>query len=373
MKKIKQSIIWFFVIFTLIAGTSMAGALESIIPGSEPESVYITFVFSSSVEEESVTFNANPSKTIYSLEIENMTGKNMDLPLRNGPVEGMWTRMLDNDRFMVNVALLVPAKEEPELTVEENQITLKFWRSSKKVSVDRFKAYGMDIKSVISYLFGTDLLNLPYVVTPLISNIRVNIGFSSTYPEDILRNVLISLGKKVGYAYLTDGTFYMGTPEEVTDVVNAFWKTYVGVDIKTGDGITGELDKIRNRLPIEAFLEYLPNMSTLLAFGDLETHMMLSELLTSSYITEEYSVDKNVAEFVSFDDLVAFGRQIARLLCENDVVIEAIPQLNKLIISGKENDVNKVIDYLNQFKSQIKESAESDEMRRIEITLPENF
>jgi hypothetical protein len=114
-------------------------------------------------------------------------------------------------------------------------------------------------------------------------------------------------------------------------------------------------------------------MSTLLAFGDLETHMMLSELLTSSYVTEEYSVDKSVVDFVSFDDLVAFGRQIARLLCENDVVIEAIPQLNRLIISGKENDVNKVIDYLNQYKSQIKESAESDEMRRIEITLPENF
>ncbi|MFW6120060.1 MAG: hypothetical protein ACOC80_04070, partial [Petrotogales bacterium] len=373
MRMIKLSTIWLIIIIALFTGSLMAGTLETIIPDSNSESVYITFIFSSSINEDDITFNHNPSKTIFSLEVENATGKNMDLPLRNGPVEGIWTRMLKNDRFMVNVALLVPSREEPELVIQEKQITLKFWRSSKKVSIDRFKAYGMDIKSVISYLFGADLLNLPYVVTPSISNIRVNVGFSSTYPEDVLRNILISLGKKIGYAYLSDGTFYIGTPEEVTDVVNAFWKTYVGVDIKTDDGITNELDAIRNRLPIEAFLEYLPNMSTLLAFGDLETHMMLSEMLTSSYVTEEYSIDESLSDIVSFDELVAFGRQIARLLCEDDVSIEAIPQLNTLIISGKDSDVDKVKDYIKQYTTQFQKTAESDEMRRVEITLPENF
>ncbi|MFO7881594.1 MAG: hypothetical protein R6U52_03515, partial [Kosmotogaceae bacterium] len=373
MRMIKLSTIWIFVIFIIISGSSMAGALESIIPDSDSESVNITFVFSSSVREDDITFNSNPSKTIFSMEIKNVTGKNMDLPMRNGPVEGIWTRMLENDRFMVNIALLIPAREEPEMIIEEKQITLKFWRSSKKVTVDRFKAYGMDIKSVISYLFGTDLLDLPYVITPSISNIRVNVGFSSTYPEDVLRNILISLGKKIGYAYLTDGTFYMGTPEEVTEVVNAFWKTYTGVDIRTEDGISDEIDKIRNNLPIEAFLEYLPNMSALLAFGDLQTHMMLSELLTSTYITREYTIDENISDIVRIDELVAFAKQIARLLCEDDVAIDAIPQLSRLIISGKDSDVDKVIDYMNQYSSQIQKSARTDEMRRIEITLPENF
>ncbi|TYB92325.1 MAG: type II and III secretion system protein [Kosmotoga sp.] len=373
MRIIKLTTIWFFVTFALIAGTLMAGTLETIIPDSSTESVNITFVFSSKISKDDITFNHNPSKTIYSLEIKNVTGKNMDLPLRNGPVEGMWTRMLENDRFMINVALLIPAKEEPEMVIEEEQITLKFWRSSKKVSIDRFKAYGMDIKSVISYLFGTDLLNLPYVVTPTISNIKVNVGFSSTYPEDVLRNVLISLGNKIGYAYLTDGTFYIGSPEEVTDVVNAFWKTYTGVNIKSEDGTISELDKIRNKLPIEAYLEYLPNMSTLLAFGDLETHMMLSEMLTSSYVTKEYSIDDNLSDSIDYNELVAFGKQIARLLCEDDVSIEAIPQLSKLILSGKDSDVDRVIKYMNQYITEIRETAESDELRRIEITLPENF
>jgi hypothetical protein len=114
-------------------------------------------------------------------------------------------------------------------------------------------------------------------------------------------------------------------------------------------------------------------MSTLLAFGDLETHMMLSELLTSSYITKEYTVSENISDAVSYGNLVTFGKQIAGLVCKEDVEIEAVPQLDRLFISGKESDVNKLIDYLNQYTSQIQKSVESDEMRMIEITLPENY
>ncbi|MDI3523327.1 type II and III secretion system protein [Kosmotoga sp.] len=372
MKKSSLLLLFLFLIFFSIL--IHANQLKSLVPTLDDRSVTITMTFSSALNELDYNIQSNPSKTVYSLTLYGVSGKNMNLPLRAGPVEGLWTRDL-GDRMSLSVALLIPANKEPEVLLKNNTLILRFWRSAIEVSVDRFSTYSMNLQTVLTYLFSDEVLNLSHVITEKVGKLPVTVGFTSSHPEDILRNILISLGSQIAYAYLTDGTFYIGTPEEVKDVVNRFWKTYIGVDIKVGEDGQNQLEAIRKALPVEAFLEYIPNESTLLAFGDLETHLLLSNLLTSSYIKKEYNVEllKLPSGEKTLDYFYKIASEVNNFLCDGSVKIDSLPEFNKLILSGSARDVNIIISYLDSYKKSLQKDLEQSKPKILTVKLPDNF
>ncbi|RKX51107.1 MAG: hypothetical protein DRP32_00760, partial [Thermotogae bacterium] len=345
-------------------------SLKTLVPSMDEQSTSITLTFTSTVTEFDYEFQANPSKTIYSLTLYNVEGKNMDLPLRAGPVEGLWTRDLEG-KYTISVALLIPAKREPEIFIKGNSIILKFWRSNIKVSIDKFSTFGMKLDSAVAYLMSDEILDLSYVVTPSVKNFELNIGFTSTYPEDVLRNIFISLGDKISYAYFTDGTLYIGTPEEVKKVVNAFWRIYTGIDINQGTDGQNQLEALRAALPIDAFLEYIPNESTLLAFGDLETHMMISELLTSAYVKTEYVVEDDLKGL--YNNFLDVAQKVNNALFDSKISITSVPELRRLILTGDKRNVERLKEYLDNFAKMQRSEAEKSRLKELTVNLPENF
>ncbi|AKI97925.1 hypothetical protein [Kosmotoga pacifica] len=345
-------------------------SLKTLVPSMDELSTIITLTFTGNVSEFDYELQSNPSKTIYTLTLNGIEGKDMDLPLRAGTVEGLWTRDL-GDRYSVNVALLIPAKKEPDIIVKEKSIILRFWRSNVKVSIDKFSTFGMKLGSALTYLMSSEILDLSYVVTPSVRDLQLNVGFTSIYPEDILRNILISLGSEVSYAYFTDGTLYVGTPEEVKKVVNAFWKTYTGVDI--GQEVDGQnqLELLRKALPINAFLEYIPNESIVLAFGDLETHMMISKLLTSAYVRTEYIIETTLQD--SYDSFLNIAQKVNSALFDNKITITSVPELYRLVLSGNKRDVERLKEYLDNYAATLKSEAEKSRLKVVTVNLPENF
>ncbi|HPB64024.1 MAG TPA: hypothetical protein PLD15_08685, partial [Mesotoga sp.] len=201
-----------FVVLSAIA-LAFSNQLGSVIPSMDVESVTLTLVFNEPFVQ-SYNIQSNPSKTIYSLSLNGVNGKDMNLPLRMGPVEGLWIRQ-EPSRLSINTALLTPARVEPEIIIRENVVIIRFFRSSAEVDIDKFTTYGMTIASAMTYLFSEEILNLSYILSPSVRDEKILVGFNLALPEEILRNILTSLGDRVAYAYLSDGTFYLGTPDEV--------------------------------------------------------------------------------------------------------------------------------------------------------------
>ena len=307
------------VILLLIMVTSalsISASLVSISPVLEERSVAITITLSEEIDQE-IVIKPNPSRTVFSLTLDGVAGKNMDLPLRLGPVEGLWTRDL-GDRFFVSFALLIPATESPTVTIESNRLRIDIPRAAPDVDIDSFRMYGTTLEQAISFIFGSEMLNRSYVVSPSVRNVQVIVGFTTALAEDVLRNILISLGDRVAYAYLTDGTFYLGTQEEVRSIVNSFWRTYIGVDIFDGDDDRKQqLERIRKEIPAESFVEYLPNESVILAFGDLSTHMIISSLLSMQTDSLEFDVPDELVE--SFPEILTdffrLAEEVNRIVC----------------------------------------------------------
>ncbi len=255
MIRVRRIAVMFLVLGFFCIGFS--NQLNSVIPSMDAESVTVTMIFKDTVTDYNI--QSNPSKTIYSLALSGVSGRNMNLPLRMGPVEGLWTRQ-DPKKLSVNIALLIPAIDEPEVTIMGNIVTLRFFRSNINVDIEKFTTYGMTVSTVMTYLFSEEMLDLSYVIAPSVRNEEVVVGLSLAMPEDILRNILTSLGDRIAYSFLTDGTFYLGTPEEVQDLVNSFWKTYIGVEFNVeGESVSEQIERLRKSLPVNSFIEYLPN------------------------------------------------------------------------------------------------------------------
>ena len=339
----------------------------------DAESVTVTLIFKDNVTDYNI--QSNPSRTIYSLAMNGVSGRDMNLPLRMGPVEGLWTRQ-DPKRLSVNVALLIPAIDDPEVTIMENVVTLRFFRSNINVNIEKFTTYGMTLSTAMTYLFSEEMLDLSYIISPSVRNEQVVVGFSLAMPEDILRNILTSLGDRVAYSYLTDGTFYLGSPEEVQDLVNAFWKTYIGVDFNIeGETVSEQIERLRKTLPVNSYIEYLPNEASLMVFGDLQTHMSLSAALTKNTVTKEYSVPWEITN-VDVEPLTAYyelARSLNSLLFSESLTIVSIPEFNKLIFSGNDSQVTALYEYLDLYRLYLTSEDLDSSRTRVTLTLPDNF
>lgn len=339
----------------------------------DAESVTVTLIFMNEVTDYNI--QSNPSKTIYSLALDGVSGRDMNLPLRMGPVEGLWTRQ-DPKRLSVNVALLIPAIDEPQVTIRENIVTLRFFRSNIDVDIEKFTTYGMTLSTAMTYLFSEEMLDLSYIISPSVRDEEVVVGFSLAMPEDILRNILTSLGDRVAYSYLTDGTFYLGTPEEVQSLVNAFWKTYIGVEFKLeGETVSEQIERLRKTLPVNSFIEYLPNEASLMVFGDLQTHMSLSAALTTNTVTKEFTIPWEITdvEDTPLNSYLDLARKLNATLFSESLTIISIPEFNKLILSGNDSQVNALYEYLELYRENVtSEDLDSSKARKT-ITLPDNF
>ncbi len=339
----------------------------------DAESVTVTLIFMNEVTDYNI--QSNPSKTIYSLALDGVSGRDMNLPLRMGPVEGLWTRQ-DPKRLSVNVALLIPAIDEPQVTIRENIVTLRFFRSKIDVDIEKFTTYGMTLSTAMTYLFSEEMLDLSYIISPSVRDEEVVVGFSLAMPEDILRNILTSLGDRVAYSYLTDGTFYLGTPEEVQSLVNAFWKTYIGVEFKLeGETVSEQIERLRKTLPVNSFIEYLPNEASLMVFGDLQTHMSLSAALTTNTVTKEFTIPWEITdvEDTPLNSYLDLARKLNATLFSESLTIISIPEFNKLILSGNDSQVNALYEYLELYRENVtSEDLDSSKVRKT-ITLPDNF
>ncbi|MCB1222862.1 MAG: type II secretory pathway, component HofQ, partial [Mesotoga sp.] len=347
--------------------------LNSVIPSMDAESVTVTLIFMNEVTDYNI--QSNPSKTIYSLALDGVSGRDMNRALRMGPVEGLWTRQ-DPKRLSVNVALLIPAIDEPQVTIRENIVKLRFFRSKIDVDIEKFTTYGMTLSTAMTYLFSEEMLDLSYIISPSVRDEEVVVGFSLEMPEDILRNILTSLGDRVAYSYLTDGTFYLGTPEEVQSLVNAFWKTYIGVEFKLeGETVSEQIERLRKTLPVNSFIEYLPNEASLMVFGDLQTHMSLSAALTTNTVTKEFTIPWEITdvEDTPLNSYLDLARKLNATLFSESLTIISIPEFNKLILSGNDSQVNALYEYLELYRENVtSEDLDSSKVRKT-ITLPDNF
>ncbi|KUK95343.1 MAG: Type II and III secretion system protein, partial [Thermotogales bacterium 46_20] len=364
------------VILLLIMVTSVlsiSASLVSISPVLEERSVAITVTFSEEIDQE-IVLKPNPSRTVFSLTLDGVTGKSMDLPLRLGPVEGLWTRDL-GDRFFISFALLIPATESPKITIESNHLIIDIPRAAPDVDIDSFRMYGATLEQAISFIFGSEILDRSYVVSPSVRNIQVIVGFTTALAEDVLRNILISLGDKVAYAYLTDGTFYLGTQEEVRSIVNSFWRTYIGVDIFDGDDDRKQqLERIRKEIPAESFVEYLPNESVILAFGDLSTHMIISSLLSMQTGSIEFDVPGELVESFPeiLSDFLRLAEEVNRILCGGSVTLDILPQFNRIVLTGEEKSLSILSDYLEQYADVMLSDVDRTKLVVREFLLPDN-
>ncbi len=362
-----------FVVLSAIA-LAFSNQLGSVIPSMDVESVTLTLVFNEPFVE-SYNIQSNPSKTIYSLSLNGVNGKDMNLPLRMGPVEGLWIRQ-EPSRLSVNTALLTPARVEPEIIVRENVVIIRFFRSSAEVDIDKFTTYGMTIASAMTYLFSEEILNLSYILSPSVRDEKILVGFNLALPEEILRNILTSLGDKVAYAYLSDGTFYLGTPDEVRELVNTFWRTYIGVEFNVdGETVSEQVERLRKTLPVNSFIEYLPNEASLMVFGDLQTHFMLSSLLTTNIVTKEFTAPSE-ATSTGVEPLTAYetlARELNSILFSDSVTISTIPQFNRIILSGNSKYVDELLEYLELYRKNLTSEKLDSSRIRITYTLPENF
>ncbi|PZC52685.1 type II secretory pathway, component HofQ [Mesotoga sp. TolDC] len=371
MIRVRRIAVMFLVLGFFCIGFS--NQLNSVMPSMDAESVTVTMIFKDTVTDYNI--QSNPSKTIYSLALSGVSGRNMNLPLRMGPVEGLWTRQ-DPKRLSVNIALLIPAIDEPEVTIMENIVTLRFFRSSINVDIEKFTTYGMTVSTAMTYLFSEEMLDLSYVISPSVRNEEVVVGFSLAMPEDILRNILTSLGDRIAYSFLTDGTFYLGTPEEVQDLVNAFWKTYIGVEFNVeGESVSEQIERLRKTLPVNSFIEYLPNEASLMVFGDLQTHMTLSAALTTNTVTREYTVPWEITN-IDIEPLTAYyelARKLNTTLFSDSLTIVGIPEFNKLIFSGNAAQVTALYEYIDLYREYVTSQDLDSSKTRITITLPDNF
>jgi len=338
------------------------------------ESVTLTLVFNEPFVQ-SYNIQSNPSKTIYSLSLNGVNGKDMNLPLRMGPVEGLWIRQ-EPSRLSINTALLTPARVEPEIIIRENVVIIRFFRSSAEVDIDKFTTYGMTIASAMTYLFSEEILNLSYILSPSVRDEKILVGFTLALPEEILRNILTSLGDRVAYAYLSDGTFYLGTPDEVRELVNTFWRTYVGVEFNVdGETVSEQVERLRKTLPVNSFIEYLPNEASLMVFGDLQTHFMLSSLLTTNIVTKEFAAPSEATPsgVEPLEAYEALARELNSVLFSDSITISTIPQFNRLILTGNSKYVDELFEYLELYRKNLTSENLDSSRTRITYTLPENF
>ncbi|RKX42398.1 MAG: hypothetical protein DRP27_09430, partial [Thermotogae bacterium] len=351
----KRLIFIIFVVFAIF--TAQGAKLVSVRSIVEPEFVGVELSFDTRVD--TFKINANPAKTVYSLVVEKVAGKNLLLPVQVGPLEAV-SIVEGEGRLYVNFFHLIPV-QRPSINLSNNSMSVRF-RRARRFSKEEYVFTGEEVplREVLKYIMGESYLNLNYVISEKLETekIKLTMRLAGMGADDVFRDLLLTKSGRISYAYLPDGTLYLGTPEEVSQRVDAFWQTYGGVKLSESG-----IEELRSRLPMSTLVEYVPEKGILFVYGDLESHMKISQLLST--ISPVTQMEYDYSRLSQYYDLSEIGKKVSDFLNRlktgeedgkpliPDVEFSNVPEAGKAMIWVPEQDKGLLISLLQAFESNL--------------------
>jgi len=351
----KRLIFIIFVVFAIF--TAQGAKLVSVRSIVEPEFVGVELSFDTRVD--TFKINANPAKTVYSLVVEKVAGKNLLLPVQVGPLEAV-SIVEGEGKLYVNFFHLIPV-QRPSINLSNNSMSVRF-RRARRFSKEEYVFTGEEVplREVLKYIMGESYLNLNYVISEKLETekIKLTMRLAGMGADDVFRDLLLTKSGRISYAYLPDGTLYLGTPEEVSQRVDAFWQTYGGVKLSESG-----IEELRSRLPMSTLVEYVPEKGILFVYGDLESHMKISQLLST--ISPVTQMEYDYSRLSQYYDLSEIGKKVSDFLNRlktgeedgkpliPDVEFSNVPEAGKAMIWVPEQDKGLLISLLQAFESNL--------------------
>ena len=329
-----------FILLMVFTIVSFSTKLVSIYPEVSENQVRVVAVFDGRIKD--VETDWNLSKTVFSVFVPNVdiTSSMFFIPVSVGPVEAV--RVINVGKgIMITTHLLIPGKAS--LNTSGSKLIIEFPRSKERMDVAFTK--DMTFESMVKYL--AERLNLNVVVSGDLG--RLNLKLNDVTPEDALRDLFFAIGD-VAYSYFPDGTMYVGKFEEVSKRFGRFWGIYK-LEEAEGEEKEGKVSfealvsKVKEILPPEVIMEYIPTKSALFVFGTGEEHQLIASLISVTSPVERieydyYPVESNEASFLlnSLKDVyVNFNFKL-------------LEPINKVILEGSKETLDRVVKYLELLK-----------------------
>ncbi|MDK2864023.1 MAG: hypothetical protein PWP37_215 [Thermotogota bacterium] len=365
----------FICVFLLLSVAFIVNAMKlvNIEPVIEQDSVGVRLLFDGNIEDYDIS--SNPAGTVYTLSIKAAEGDGMLLPIQVGPLEAV--SVVVGEALYVNFFNLIPVKE-PLVESSGGSLTIRFKRA-KRFSREEYVFTGEEVslREILKYIMGEDYLNLNYVISEKLETekIKLTMRLAGMGADDVFRDLLLAKSGSISYAYLPDGTLYIGTPEEVSQRVDTFWQTYGGVKLSESG-----LEELRTRLPMDTLVEYVPGKGILFVYGDLESHMKIAQLLSSISPTAkvEYSYSK-LSQYYALEEI---GRKISDFLIRlksgseeekpllPDIEFSNVPEAGKVVIWVPEEERKFLISLLQAFEANLLAEKRREENGKEKMEVP---
>lgn len=336
----KKLLIMFLVIINIV---SFSVKLVSIYPEVSENLVKVVASFDEKINN--VETDWNLSKTVFNVFIPNVdvTSSMFFIPVSVGPVEAI--RVINVGRgIMITTHLLIPKKGF--FNILGNKLIIEFPRSKERINV----AFTQDMtfESMVKYL--AERLNLNVIVSGDLG--RLNLKLNNVTPEDALRDLFFAIGD-VAYSYFPDGTMYIGKFDEVSKRFGKFWGIYKAAD-------TNLAERMKKVLSPEAMIEYIPKKSVLFVYGTSEEHELIASLISVSPPLERLEYNFSPA---SSDEIESLLKTLKEVYEFNYYVLESI---DKVILEGSKETINKVKKYLDTLKHRKTEEIKKEMEQKIE-------
>ncbi|RKX45865.1 MAG: secretin, partial [Thermotogae bacterium] len=330
-----------FVLLMVFTVVSFSTKLVSIYPEVSENLVKVVAVFDGRIKD--VKTDWNLSKTVFSVFVPNVdiTSSMFFIPVSVGPVEAV--RVINVGKgIMITTHLLIPKKAS--LNTSENRLTIEFPRSKERMDIAFTKE--MTFESMVKYL--AERLDLNVVVSENLEK-GINLKLNDVTPEDALRDLFFAIGD-VAYSYFPDGTMYVGKFEEVSKRFERFWGIYK-LEEAEGEEKEGKVSfealvsKVKEILPPEVIMEYIPTKSALFVFGTGEEHQLIASLISVTSPVERIEYDYYPVESNEASSLLNSLKDV--YVNFNFKLLEPI---NKVILEGSKETLDRVVKYLELLK-----------------------
>ena len=332
-----------FVLLMVFTVVSFSTKLVSIYPEVSENLVRVVAVFDGRIKD--VKTDWNLSKTVFSVFVPNVdiTSSMFFIPVSVGPVEAV--RVINvGEGIMITTHLLIPKKAS--LNTSENRLTIEFPRSRERMDIAFTKE--MTFESMVKYL--AERLDLNVVVSGDLG--RLNLKLNDVTPEDALRDLFFAIGD-VAYSYFPDGTMYVGKFEEVSKRFGRFWGIY-----RTADASLAE--RMKKILSPEAMIEYIPKKSILFVYGTSEEHELIASLISVSPPLERLEYSYSPASAQEINSLLETLKKVY------EFSYYVLTPLDRVILEGSKETINKVRKYLDILKYKKVEEIRKEMEQKIE-------
>ncbi|MCD6463229.1 MAG: type II and III secretion system protein [Thermotogae bacterium] len=316
------------IVAILMVGNVFAVSFLRVEPLIRENDVGVKLVFDGKVEK--WRLGSNPSKTVYTLQIDAEGKGNFVLPIQAGPLEAV-SLIAGEGQIYVNFFHIVPVRE-PTISADGNTLNVTFKRAAR-FSEEEYVFTGEEwlLKDILKYIMGKSYLNLNYVISEKLETekVKLTMRLAGKGADDVFRDILLAKSGRISYAYLPDGTLYLGTPDEVKERIDEFWMTYSGVRLTKAT-----IEELRSKLPSNVLLEYFGDKSVLFVYGDLQSHLKIANLLSVVSPVAEITYDF-YPRLASAGDRESIAKRLESLLKNirgDETGIQIIPDLRYSII-----------------------------------------